>query len=147
MESRTHFPAVDLIKSQGHILTLCYLCGAYPAMVFAKIKMKNMASLPMWTLPGYRFCENLNKTGFLVVCSLFYLPYVMKFSIESSFSCYYGISVFNLHNQILSFTKQVLNLKRYIIILCSIDSFLSYLSLFLLSCNSIIIHSFNTSCY
>ena len=111
-----------------------------------KFEQKQL-KLDIQTLPGYPICENLNKTGFLVVCSLFYLPYVMKFSIESSFPCYYGISVFNLHNQILSFTKQVLNPKRYIIILCSIDSFLSYLSLFLLSCNSIIIHSFNTSCY
>ena len=98
-------------------------------MVFAKIKMKNMASLPMWTLPGYRFCENLNKTGFLVVCSLFYLPYVMKFSIESSFPCYYGISVFNLHNHTLPFTKQFFILKRYILYSFK-DPFLSYLSLF-----------------
>ena len=111
-----------------------------------KFEQKQL-KLDIQTLPGDRLCENLNITGSLVVCSLFYLPYVMKFSVESSFPCYYGISVFNLHNQILSFTKQVLNLKKYIIILCSIDSFLSYLSLFLLSCNSIIIHSFNTSCY
>jgi len=74
------------------------------------------------TLPGYPLCENFNKTGFLVVCSLFYLTDVMKFPIESSFPCYYGIrnersSVFNLHNHTLPFIKQFFNLKRYILYL------------------------------
>ena len=74
------------------------------------------------TLPGYPLCENFNKTGFLVVCSIFYLTDVMKFPIESSFPCYYGIrnersSDFNLHNQILSFTEQILHWKKYILYL------------------------------
>ena len=57
-----------------------------------------------------------------MVCSIFYLTDVMKFPIESSFPCYYGIrnersSDFNLHNQILSFTEQILHWKKYILYL------------------------------
>ena len=57
-----------------------------------------------------------------MVCSLFDLTDVMKFPIESSFPCYYGIrnersNVFNLHNQILPFTEQILHWKKYILYL------------------------------
>ena len=65
------------------------------------------------TLPGYPLCENFNKTGFLVVYSLFYQTGLKEFPIESSFPCYYGIAkrfsiVFNLHNHTLLLTEQVL---------------------------------------
>ena len=86
------------------------------------------------TLPGYPLCENFNKTGFLVVCSIFYPTGLKEFPIESSFPCYYGIrnersNVFNLHNQILPFTEQILHWKKYILYSFK-DPFLSYLSLF-----------------
>ena len=86
------------------------------------------------TLPGYPLCENFNKTGFLVVCSIFYPTGLKEFPIESSFPCYYGIakrfsSVFNLHNHTLLLTEQVLIWKKYILYSFK-DSFLSYLSSF-----------------
>ena len=86
------------------------------------------------TLPGYPLCENFNKTGFLVVYSIFYPTGLKEFPIESSFPCYYGIakrfsSVFNLHNHTLLLTEQVLIWKKYILYSFK-DSFLSYLSSF-----------------
>ena len=86
------------------------------------------------TLPGYPLCENFNKTGFLVVCSIFYSTGLKEFPIESSFPCYYGIakrcsSVFNLHSHTLLLAEQVLNWKKYILYSFK-SSFLSYLSLF-----------------
>ena len=44
---RDSFSSGSSHKNQGHIFALCYLFKAYPAIVFAKIKMKNIASLPM----------------------------------------------------------------------------------------------------
>ena len=86
------------------------------------------------TLPGYPLCENFKKTGFLVVCSLFCLTDMMKFSIESLFPCYYGIrnesskvliyTIMHCHSQSRSY------IERNTYYTYSIDSFLSHLSFF-----------------
>ena len=105
----------------------------------------------VWTLPGDRLCENLNKIkenvssrrypailfAKISIKQVFwwfavYLTSVMKFPIESSFPCYYGIrnersNVFNLHNHI-AIHRADLTLKE--IHIYSIDSSLSHLSFF-----------------
>ena len=81
----------------------------------------------------YPLCENFNKTGFLVVCSIFYSTGLKEFPIESSYPCYYGIAkrcskvliyiIIHCHSQSSFYFKKI-----HIILIQ--EFFLSYLSLF-----------------